>query len=220
MSDVIERVLGMLRHLLRDGGVTVEQWLNPDLPLIEADGSALERVLINLVINAAQAMDGQTTQRLVRIRTDYDTHGISVTVEDTGPGFGPGVANHLFERFFTTKPSGTGTGLGLWMVAQVVEAHGGHITASNTGGGARFVVTLPYDQDVTSARDGASDDDDSRNSADERAPDEATNRRHITERRNPLGRHITPSRESNGRGGEAGDTVQIYQYGGVIGDAK
>jgi len=219
LNDVIEQGLGMLRHLLRDGGVTVEQWLSPDLPLIGADSSALERVIINLVINAVQAMEGQTIQRVVRIMTDHDAQGISVTIEDTGPGFGPGVADHLFERFFTTKPSGTGTGLGLWMVAQVVESHGGQITASNTGRGARFVLTIPYEQAVVSEQDAKSDAD-SRSSTPERAPHDAANRRHVAERSEPLRRYITPARDLDGRGSEAGDAAEIDQYRGTIGRAS
>jgi signal transduction histidine kinase len=67
-------------------------------------------------------------------------------VEDSGPGFPPEVAERLFERFFTTKPVGEGTGLGLWMVAQVVADHDGRIEAANTGRGARFTISLPRER--------------------------------------------------------------------------
>ena len=143
LGDVIDRGLGTLRHFLRDRGVTVEHTRNPNLPYVNANANALERVIINLVINAAQAMETQHGQRLVHITTGYDTVGVVIRVEDSGPGFAPGAAERLFERFFTTKPMGKGTGLGLWMVAKMVDAHGGHISAMDTGCGAQFTITLP-----------------------------------------------------------------------------
>jgi two-component system, NtrC family, sensor kinase len=67
----------------------------------------------------------------------------TLSVEDSGPGFAAGVAEHIFDRFFTTKPAGKGTGLGLWMVSDIVARHGGTISATDTGHGARFTVQLP-----------------------------------------------------------------------------
>lgn len=143
LNAVVERALQPLRALLRDGGVRTECHAAPDLPPVLGDAAALERMLINLVINAAHAMAGQTSPRVVRILTRVHDRRVELVVEDTGPGFAPGVAERLFERFFTTKPAGEGTGLGLWMVAQIAESHAGTVTAVDTGSGARFVVTLP-----------------------------------------------------------------------------
>lgn len=182
LGDIIEHVLGMLRHLLRDGRVTVEKWVSADLPMIDADSSALERVLVNLIINAVQAMEHQTTPRIVRLIAEHDVQGVSLTIEDTGPGFAPGAAERLFERFFTTKPAGTGTGLGLWMVAQVVESHGGAITASGTESGARFVLRLPYEHDVTAGTDAMTDDEAPLVLADERTAEHTADRDQVTHR--------------------------------------
>lgn len=143
LRNVIDRALGTLRSLLRDRGVTVKHDGPSDLPAVTVDAGAFERVIINLVINAAQAMEAQSTPRRVRITTAFDEAELRLVVEDTGPGFSPEVAERLFERFFTTKPAGEGTGLGLWMVGQVVADHGGQISAADTGHGARFTITLP-----------------------------------------------------------------------------
>lgn len=143
LGDVVTRSAAMLRNLVRDAGVHIELDVDADLPTITGRAEALQRVVINLVINAVQAMDGQTTPRIVRVQARPVGDGAQLVVEDTGPGFTRDVAAHLFDRFFTTKPAGQGTGLGLWMVAQTVAEHGGRIEAVDTGAGARFVVTLP-----------------------------------------------------------------------------
>ena len=110
---------------------------------VNGDASALERVAINLIINATQAMESQTTERIIQIGVSGDGDTATLSVEDSGPGFPPGAVERVFERFFTTKPAGKGTGLGLWMVSDIVTRHGGTISAMDTGHGARFTVKLP-----------------------------------------------------------------------------
>lgn len=143
LADVIKRSIGTLRSLLRERGVTVESDPDANAATVSGDAAALERVLINLMINATQAMESQVSARIIRIRTSTEVDTVNLSVEDTGPGFAPGAADRVFERFFTTKPAGKGTGLGLWMVADIITRHGGTISAAGTGSGARFVVTLP-----------------------------------------------------------------------------
>jgi C4-dicarboxylate-specific signal transduction histidine kinase len=151
IHEVVEHAVGMLHQMLRTQGVYVDYRQTPDLPYIEASSAALERVLVNLVINAAQAMEGQPEPHVVRITTAYDVHRVELSIEDNGPGFPIEVAARLFDRFFTTKPAGKGTGLGLWMAAQVVEAYGGTIAALNTGHGARFTITFPRERAIAAA---------------------------------------------------------------------
>jgi signal transduction histidine kinase len=151
LDEPVDRALGTLRSLLRDRGITVEASLAARGVELHGDAAALERVVINLVINAAQAMEGQARERVVRVATWDDGDRVHLTVEDSGPGFAPGAAERLFERFFTTKPAGKGTGLGLWMVAQVVEMHGGTISATDTGSGARFALAFPRLSDAVAA---------------------------------------------------------------------
>jgi len=99
-------------------------------------------------------MEAQSTERIIRIRVSEEDDTAMLSVEDTGPGFPPGAAEHVFERFFTTKPAGKGTGLGLWMVSDIVARHGGTISATDTGHGACFAVRLPvmrYNTDAEAA---------------------------------------------------------------------
>jgi signal transduction histidine kinase len=143
LDQLVTHAVKMLHPMLREHGVTVEHDHAPDLPYFDAGAASLERVIVNIVINAAQAMQGQPEPRMVRVSTTHDAEHIWLTIEDTGPGFPDDAAEHLFERFFTTKPMGKGTGLGLWMAAQVIEAHGGTISATNTRHGARFTMMFP-----------------------------------------------------------------------------
>jgi len=154
LGDVVTRSIGTLRSLLRERRVTVERDAESGAVPVNGDASALERVVINLIINATQAMESQTTERIIRIRVSSDAGTATLSVEDSGPGFPSGAVEHVFERFFTTKPAGKGTGLGLWMVSDIVARHGGTISATDTGHGARFTVKLPvigYSEDAEAA---------------------------------------------------------------------
>ena len=144
LSDVARQTLGVLRPLFREQRVTVESALPDNLPPVRGYAARLEQVVLNLVLNAVQAMDGRSGPRVLRLTAGYDAAHIWLSVEDTGPGFGPGVAERLFERFFTTKPAGKGTGLGLWISREIVTEHGGTVEAENRAeGGARFWLRFP-----------------------------------------------------------------------------
>jgi two-component system NtrC family sensor kinase len=96
--------------------------------------------LLNLVTNALDAMpDGGTLSITASARPD----GIRVEIADTGPGIPAPIIERLFEPWVTTKPAGQGTGLGLAIVRNVIQAHGGSISASNASTGAAFVIDLP-----------------------------------------------------------------------------
>ncbi len=151
LDDIVTRSTGTLRSLLRERHVSVERAADVPAVSVNGDAGALERVLINLMINATQAMESQTSPRIIRVTVTANHDTATLAVQDTGPGFAPGAAERVFERFFTTKPAGKGTGLGLWMVADIVARHGGTIAAVDTGAGARFVVTLPLLGDANGA---------------------------------------------------------------------
>ncbi len=121
-------------------GVKVTVDCPPSLYL-RAEGGPLAQVLVNLLLNAAQAMGG-AGELTVRAAAQGD-RGV-IAVEDSGPGFAPGVAERLFEPFFTTRPAGKGTGLGLAMSRHLLSQFGGELTAGNrAGGGAVFTIALP-----------------------------------------------------------------------------
>ncbi|HXT18044.1 MAG TPA: ATP-binding protein [Gemmatimonadaceae bacterium] len=148
-APVAARVL--LEHVSRAllpqlGELGVELRLETNGELLHVDQAAMEQVLTNLVVNAAQATGGNGSV-CVRVRSEATMHLIEV--EDDGPGIPPDVLPRIFEPFFTTKPSGQGTGLGLSVTMGIVQQHGGTIVAENRcpvsdgGSGARFTVRLP-----------------------------------------------------------------------------
>jgi signal transduction histidine kinase len=137
----LEQTLVILRHRLRDG-VEVRTEFAPDLPEIEAFGSELNQVWTNLVDNAIDAMDGTGTLTL-RAERDPEGEGVRVLVCDSGPGIPPDVRDRLFEPFYTTKPPGKGTGLGLHISHNVIARHGGRIEVETSADGTCFIVSLP-----------------------------------------------------------------------------
>ncbi len=134
-----------LRHELQSKGVSVCLDLAPALPRVTGDRTQLQQVVVNLAINAVQAMaQSDTGRRTLLIQTKpSDAETVCCTFEDSGPGIGPGHLDHLFDSFFTTKDAGMG--MGLPISRSIIEAHGGQIRVDNESayGGARFTFTLP-----------------------------------------------------------------------------
>ena len=127
---------------LRNTAIAAE--LSPYLPPIQGDRIHLQQVLLNLIMNAMEAMAKHPPEKrrlMVRTRRASDG-GVEVSVTDSGSGIEPHNLPHLFEPFFTTKQSGIGMGLAI--ARKIVEAHGGRIWAENNpAGGAVFRFTLP-----------------------------------------------------------------------------
>ena len=124
--------------------VVIHTTLDPVLPKVPADPVHLQQVLLNLIINAMEAMEETpTAARWLEVRTERcDDEHVQVSVADNGRGLGSGRADKLFESFFTTKHDGMG--LGLSMARSIVTMHGGAIWAENSKvGGATFLFTLP-----------------------------------------------------------------------------
>jgi signal transduction histidine kinase len=124
--------------------VVVETHLTKEVPLVWADRIQVQQVLLNVLINALEALSGVGDgSREVVVQSDPDAaQGILVTVRDSGPGLDPQHLDRLFEAFYTTKPHGLG--LGLAISRRIIEAHGGQLWASpNTSPGATFQFTLP-----------------------------------------------------------------------------
>jgi PAS domain S-box-containing protein len=151
--DVNEAVLDVItltqNELLRHG-VSLQTELATDLPLIEGDCVQLQQVIVNLILNAAEAMSGMDDgAREMRISTAREaSNGVLVTVRDLGPGLDPQRVDRLFETFYTTKPDGLGMGLAI--CRSTIEAHGGRLWATaNEPRGAVFQFTLPLDWDET-----------------------------------------------------------------------
>lgn len=143
LNELVTDGLYILGARCSKAGIELVRELAPALPTITADAAQLNQVLVNLVVNAIQALP--SGGRIV-IRTDCRGSSVVLTVEDNGTGMTSEVMDRVFEPFFTTKPVGEGTGLGLSVVHGIVTGHGGSISVwSEPGRGTRFEVVLPAD---------------------------------------------------------------------------
>ena len=146
IDEVVTAVLDMTAYAMRTSGIEVKQDRSDDLPPILADADQLHQVLLNLLVNAQQALQDQPAPRRIALCTRYDraANEVCITVSDNGPGIPEPLRARVFEPYFTTKPTGIGTGVGLAVSLGIVEAHGGKLTVeSPPGGGAKFIMTLP-----------------------------------------------------------------------------
>lgn len=149
IADIIEEAaLLVARELAEDDVVLtfeVEHGLNP----IRGDRIELQQVLVNLLVNAGQALSGRPGSRTVKLRAGaVDGERLAITVQDSGPGIRSEDMPRLFNPFFTTKRDGMGMGLAICRTT--VEAHGGQLSAESApGAGATFRLTLPYSQEHT-----------------------------------------------------------------------
>ena len=144
INDVVEEVATFLHHEMQSRDVTLSLDLATHLRPIDADHIQIQQVLLNLVVNAMQAMDNVSAdRRCLRITTARDgPNNVCVRVEDSGPGIPADRMPHLFESFYSTREGGMG--MGLRICRSIVEAHGGHIEGANgPGGGACFSFTFP-----------------------------------------------------------------------------
>jgi len=146
LNQVLHRTLSLIAHRLELARVELLLELQPSLPPVHGDRSQIEQVVLNLVMNAAEAMpDGG--QLGIRTRVDADREDIVLEVKDQGVGIEPDHLARIFDPFFTTKGEGKGIGLGLSVVYGIVDAHGGTIdVTSKVGTGTTFVVRLPREE--------------------------------------------------------------------------
>lgn len=145
LNETARTVARLIDWEARRAGAAVRLDLKDGLPPVWGDRVQLEQVVFNLVLNAIQAVAGVDGAREVVVETGTAADVVIVGVRDTGPGLGPDDPNRVFERFYTTKPSGMGVGLAI--SRSVVEAHGGRLWAANEpGGGAVFSFHLPVEQ--------------------------------------------------------------------------
>ena len=157
LNDIVTDTLELRRYALRTAGVEVTLDLDAALPATWADPFQLQQVVLNLLVNAEQALAGTDTERQIRIRTWREGGGsqIALAVSDNGPGIALEQLTRIFNPFFTTKPVGQGTGLGLSISDGIIHEHGGRIRVDSApGSGATFVVEIPYVVPPDDARTG------------------------------------------------------------------
>lgn len=141
LNDLVRETLALVEHEIVQRRIDLVIHLEPGLPPVRGNASALEQVLANLLLNACQAMDHGGT---LTVATGLPGTDATVRVVDSGPGIRPEDLRHIFDPFFTTRPPGQGTGLGLAISYRIVEQHQGTIEAfNNDEQGATFMVRLP-----------------------------------------------------------------------------
>ncbi|MBV8548896.1 MAG: PAS domain S-box protein [Alphaproteobacteria bacterium] len=144
VNGIINSGLELLGYQMKTGNIQTTMTLAEHLPAIIGDSDQLTQVITNLVLNAAQAMEGWSGRREIKISTCIENGMVVIRVSDTGPGIPPDIRSRVFEPFFTTKSGKGGTGVGLSLCLNIVSAHGGQMQLEDTpGGGATFVMQLP-----------------------------------------------------------------------------
>ncbi|OBS10313.1 sensor histidine kinase [Acidihalobacter prosperus] len=151
ISECLDSALMIARHLLKDRIEIVKQY--DETPLIECSPSQINQVFLNLITNAAQAIDGNGR---ITLRTYVEESHVVASLQDTGSGMAPELMKRIFDPFFTTKDVGQGTGLGLSISYQIIKQHGGQIrVASKPGKGTRFTIRLPIPTAAANTADGS-----------------------------------------------------------------
>ena len=147
LKDVVDRLLLLLEYAARRHGVMLDVSIPGDLPMVRADRNQLQQVLINILMNAFEAARPTGHVQLLACEAHRGTRaGVEIAVHDSGPGIPASTQAKIFEPFFSTKPPGEGTGLGLPICRDILKGLGGEITVySEPGAGATFVIWLAED---------------------------------------------------------------------------
>ena len=150
INDAILEVIALTRTEAANNSVSVRTQFAEGLPRVQGDRVQLQQVILNLIINAIEAMrDVGEEERELLISTRNEPDGVSVEVRDSGPGLAPAALERVFEAFYTTKPGGLG--LGLSICRSIIEAHNGRLWASpNVPRGATFEFTVSAHPDIAS----------------------------------------------------------------------
>src|SRR5262249_7359910 len=146
VNGVVRDTLALRAEAHEASSITVVDALAADMPPIFADRHQLQQVLLNLIVNAEQAMRAAHGRGVLIVRSSLlaDEDIVRLEVADDGPGIPEGMSSRIFDPFFTTKAVGTGTGLGLTVAYAIVQEHGGRIRLeSRRGSGTSFYVELP-----------------------------------------------------------------------------
>jgi two-component system, NtrC family, sensor kinase len=151
IADIVSRVLALRAYEFRLSGIELESTFDAGLPRVLADAGQLQQALLNLVLNAEQAMRGRVPRRLcVGARYVEEAAAVELVIGDTGHGIAEENLRRIFDPFFTTRDVGEGTGLGLSICYGIVRDHGGQIRVeSRVGVGTTFSLLLPARPDST-----------------------------------------------------------------------
>ena len=150
LNALIKQTMDLERPQCSVAGIKLVGDFQTDLPRVTADPHRLGQVLMNLLGNARQAMEAAEKGRNLTVRTRRRGEMVDIHIIDDGPGIPAEVKAKIFDWFFTTKPPGEGTGLGLAVSREILQAHGGNLRLEDTpGGGATFVLDIPRERPLT-----------------------------------------------------------------------
>jgi len=145
MNDIARRTFALRSYHLSTLNIAVSLDLDPSEPKIWADASVLQQMILNLLINAEQALVTIDGARTIVVRTRADDSEARLEIADSGPGIPTEIRSKIFDPFFTTKPVGKGTGLGLSVSYGIVKDHKGEIgVESKVGEGTTFTIRIPF----------------------------------------------------------------------------
>ncbi len=144
LDAVVQSALDLTAYGLRSNGLSVSVDVPLDLPEVMGDADQLGQVCMNLIVNALHALQSVDGPRELRVTAAASQDGVQLTFADNGPGIPDAIKSRIYDPFFTTKPVGTGTGIGLSLCQSIVRQHEGSLALQDTpDGGATFVLTLP-----------------------------------------------------------------------------
>jgi signal transduction histidine kinase/CheY-like chemotaxis protein len=145
VNEVVERTVALRDYELKTQNIVVRCDLESNLPATLADPHQLQQVVLNLLINAEQAIRATRGKGRIKLSTrKVSASRLAIEISDDGPGIAPEISGRVFDPFFTTKPPGIGTGLGLAIVHRIVEQHEGKVSFENLPvAGAKFTIELP-----------------------------------------------------------------------------
>jgi two-component system NtrC family sensor kinase len=156
LAPLLDSSIELMLYGLRSSGVTVTRDYDETLPKILADPDQVQQIVVNLLVNAAQALEETEGRREIRVSVRAARDGkLGVVFADSGPGVPKDIAKRIFEPFFTTKPQGHGTGIGLSVSRGLAEAQGGTLALlTSPKGGAVFELSLPLAAGKSEAKAG------------------------------------------------------------------
>ncbi|MCJ7514902.1 MAG: PAS domain S-box protein [Dehalococcoidia bacterium] len=144
ISELVERTLELQIYKLRTSNIMLTTKLAADLPWVVVDYNQIQQVILNIVVNAMQAMAEVRHEGKITVATGMNKDYVRISIADNGPGIAKENINKVFDPFFTTKPVGSGSGLGLSVCHSIITEHGGNIRVESTNGkGATFIIDLP-----------------------------------------------------------------------------
>ncbi len=154
LPDIVQDALKVLHNRIKHTRIRIDVVQSEDIPEFPGSFGDIGRLVLNVLDNAIQAVDPANGVIRLDVSVDFEGRRIIFDCDDNGPGVHPDIRNDMFKPFFTTKPPGQGTGLGLYICHEIAARHGAHIQVETSPllGGARFRVTFPMDASVESSR--------------------------------------------------------------------